>query len=221
MNILMKFIKSDSVVAIGTGALGEMFLQELINKVKSKHLNVEVVPTSYKFASMLNASNVSIASINEKEIDLAIEFADSIDNQFNYIKRDSTSLVRDKMIAMSALEEIVVVEKEKYGKLDRIIPMEAVDFGLQKTLIHLESLGEVQLRMKGKNAVRTETDNYLIDVKVDKVYSLDDIETESKKIPGVIETGLFLGYCDRVILRSNEGYEIKSRIQEEEPSKKL
>ena len=49
---------------------------------------------------------------------------------------------------------------------------------------------------------KTETGHYVIDVNVDEIYSLEDLEFQAKDIPGVLETGLFIGYADRVLLHN-------------------
>ena len=54
--------------------------------------------------------------------------------------------------------------------------------------------------------------SYLADVECDEIYSLEDLEFQAKTIAGVLETGLFMEYADRIILH-NDRIEVKSRIQ--------
>jgi len=43
--------------------------------------------------------------------------------------------------------------------------------------------------------------------------SMEDLNFQAKEIPGVIETGLFIGYADRVLLYDEHGgIEAKSRM---------
>lgn len=216
--MLVEYIKDGQVIAVGTGKIGESLLKKLALRVEAKDLNVSIVPTSYRFTKLCHEFHLPLANINDQEIDVGIDFASSVDKQFNFIKLDSTSFVRDNMIALSALELIVICEENKYKeKIERLVPMEVVEFGLKKTVLHLQSLGEATLRVKNGEPVKTETGNFIVDVKVDKVFDLEDIEVEAKKIPGVIETGLFIGYADRVILHGpKKGYYVQSRIQGEE-----
>jgi ribose 5-phosphate isomerase A len=214
--LLLKYLENGQVIAIGTSDLGEKLLRKLSLQIGKKDLDVTIVPTSFRFTALLHDFKLPRANINEHEIDVAVQFADCVDKEFNFVKKNSTSLVRDKMIAMSALELITVVEEKDYvNRLERWIPMEVVEFGLKKSIIHLDNLGKAVLRLEKSKPVKTETGNYIVDVLVDKVYSLDDIEIESKRIPGVIETGLFLGYADRVILRKDHEFKVKSRIRGE------
>jgi len=98
--------------------------------------------------------------------------------------------------------------KRLHGK----IPFEIDSFGAERTLLQLDEFGEASFRLKESGErYTTESGNYIVDVRFDQVYSLEDLEYDTKKIPGVIETGLFLGYADRILLH-NDRVEVKSRI---------
>ncbi len=211
--LIDKYLRDDITVALGTSKHSETFLKKIALKATENELKIKIVPTSLELATLCTSLKLPIASINDKEIDVAFEFASMVDNQFNFIKRDSKSLIRDKMIAQSATDLIVVAEKKNYVKrLHGKIPFEIDSFGAERTLLQLDEFGEASFRLK-KNGERytTESGNYMVDVKFDQIYSLEDLEYDTKKIPGVIETGLFLGYADRILLH-NDRIEVKNRI---------
>ncbi len=211
--LIDKYLRDDITVALGTSKHSETFLKKIALKATENELKIKIVPTSLELATLCTSLKLLIASINDKEIDVAFEFASMVDNQFNFIKRDSKSLIRDKMIAQSATDLIVVAEKKNYVKrLHGKIPFEIDSFGAERTLLQLDEFGEASFRLK-ENGERytTESGNYMVDVKFDQIYSLEDLEYDTKKIPGVIETGLFLGYADRILLH-NDRIEVKSRI---------
>ncbi|MFH1544827.1 MAG: ribose 5-phosphate isomerase A [archaeon] len=211
-----KYIKDKQVIGIGSGKMGEDFLKKIALKKETDKLEISVVPSSASLALMLSQLHIPLANLNEEELDLAIEFIDLVDYDYNFIKRDSMSFVRDKMISQSAEELIVIAEKKNYvSKLYGILPFEVIPFGWKRSLIQLESLGAAKIRMKSEgNYFKTESGNYVIDVLVDSIPSPEDTEYQSKNIPGVIETGLFIGYADRIILH-NDKIEVKSRIGKE------
>ncbi|MBN2066986.1 MAG: ribose 5-phosphate isomerase A [Candidatus Diapherotrites archaeon] len=210
--LIAKYISNNMVLAFGTGSHTEKFLKKLAFKIEDENLEISVVPTSKDIAGILSALEIQTASLNEREIDLAIEFADIVDPGFNYIKRDSSSFVRDKMVAQSAAELIVVTDQENYVKrLHGCIPFEICVFGWKRTLMQLEKLGEAKLRERKGRPFKTETNHYVVDVQVDEIYSLDELEFQAKDVPGVLETGLFIGYADRVLLH-NGRLEMKSRL---------
>lgn len=210
------YIKDKDLVAIGTSKLGETFLKKLALAMEDKKVNIwdiKFVPTSLHLAGVATSLKIPIGNLNEREVDIAIEFVDMIDNNFNYIKRNSLSLVRDKMIAQSAAILIAITEKHNFvKKLKGKIPFEICPFGWRRTINQLENLGKAKLRMEKGKPFRTETGHYLIDVDIDEIYSLDELEYQAKEVPGVLETGLFIGYADKIILH-NKTIEVKSRVE--------
>ncbi len=208
-----RFVKNGYVLGIGAGEHDELFLKKIAVYATEHNMSISVVPSSIHIANLLARLGIPIASINDREIDLAIEFVSQVDEEFNYIKRDSLSLVRDKMIGQSAAELIVLTKKENYvKKLNGIIPFEICPFGWKHSLVRLDEFGKATIRRKADGEfVQTETGNYLVDVEIDEIYSLEDLEFDTKEVPGVLESGLFLHYADRVILHNGK-VEMKSRI---------
>ena len=193
--LALRYIKPGMILSFGASQESEVFLKKIAFMMEEKKIKLSVVPTSHAIA-----------------IDLAFEFASQIDFDFNYIKTDSLSFIRDKMIAQSAEELIVIADKKNFvQRLHGIVPCEIVHFGCQRTIVQLEKLGRVKLRKINEKEVRTETNHLIADVLVDEVYDLDEIEFQAKEVPGVIETGLFIGYADRIILH-NHSLEVKSRL---------
>ncbi len=211
--IIQRYVSNEkTVLSFGTGELSEKFIKKIAFRVETEGLEIKIVPTSAHIAGILSEFNIPTTTLNESEIDLAIEFVDLADRHFNFIKRDSLSLVRDKMIAQSAEELIVVTKEKNYVKrLEGIIPFEITSFGWKRTLTQLEKFGDAFLRMHGATPFKTETNNYIIDVYIDEIFSLEEVEAQAKNAPGVIETGLFIGYADRILLHNGK-IQVKSRM---------
>jgi ribose 5-phosphate isomerase A len=210
---LAKYVSNNMVLSFGTGKESTKFVKKLALKIEGESLDVSVVPTNNKIAEILGDLGIKTVSLNDKEIDLAVEFVDLVDKDFNFIEQESASFVRDKMIAQGAAELVVITEKGNYGQnLFGNLPFEVCVFGWKRTLLQLEKLGEAGLRERNGKPFRTETGHYVIDVKVDEVYSLEDLEFQAKDIPGVLETGLFIGYADRVLLHDDKKLHMLSRL---------
>ena len=204
-SFIVRYVRDGDVVAIGTSQLGESFLKKLAIALEQEHIpinHISFVPTSMRMATIASGLGLPIADINESEIDVAIEFIDCVDDSFNFIKRNSTSLVRDKMIA-TGCETLVAIcgESNFQERLVGRIPFEVSTFGWKRTLNQLDVYGRARRRESDGMPFRTETGNYIIYVDFDKIFSYDELEVQSKNIPGVIETGLFVGLADKVILQ--------------------
>lgn len=214
-DFLERYVNGRKVIGIGSSRLGELFAVKLALMAEEKGLQIEFVPTSAKMALLFHEMKVKTVSLNEKEIELAFEFAGQVDFDFNYSKTDSRSLIRDKMIAQSAAELIVIANNHDFvKKINGIILMEITEFGWKRTLSQLEAIGKTELKKIKGNFVRTESGNLIAEVTAEPIYNLEEIEFSAKQIPGVIETGLFIGYADRIVLCGKQ-IEVKSRLQSE------
>jgi ribose 5-phosphate isomerase A len=211
---IAKHVKEDMVVALGTGDFEEHFVKKLALHVEEHNHKIKFIPTSMKLASLAAQLQLPITNINDHEVDLAVEMVDLIDKNYNYIDNNSFSLVREKMIAQSAAELTIIAKKENFGpRLHGPIAFEITPFGWKRTLVQLEQLGPATLRKTNGKVFKTESDNYLADVQVDGIVSMEDLNYQAKEIPGVIETGLFIGYADRVLLYDEKGgLESRSRM---------
>ncbi|MBN2127643.1 MAG: ribose-5-phosphate isomerase A [Candidatus Diapherotrites archaeon] len=209
------YLKNEMILAIGTSYLGEKFLKKLAMALEESNKKILIMPTSTNSAIIAKSLGFEIASINKNEVDVAIEFASQCDKDFNFIKNDSTSLVRDKMIAQSAELMFAVCEEKNYVKqLNGVIAFEIAAFGWERTVNQLDQLGKAEIRKFGKEFIKSETGNYLVDVKIDSIHDLNEIDAEAKNIPGVLETGIFIGFADKLVLIEGEKViKIKSRVK--------
>ena len=202
------YVKDSDVLSVGTSPVSIELLKKIALVAERKKISFSLVPTSKAIAVMAGQLKIPLADINELEIDTAFEFATQVDANFNFIKHDSASLVRDKMIAQSATDLIVICPAGQFvPQFSSPLILEIVPFGWKRTVNQLQKLGPAERR----GEALTESGNYLVDVHVDPVYSPDEIEYQAKQVPGVIETGLFMDYADRVILY-NGGIKVLSRM---------
>ena len=102
------------------------------------------------------------------------------------------------MIAQSALNLIVVSYlHDATEKIDKDVYVEISSFAWERTIINLQSYGLARVvKDTEDNFVKTEMGHYLARITLDKNISLDDFEYSVRNIPGVLETGVFLGLAD-------------------------
>lgn len=214
--LIEKYVKQDTVVSFGTGPTNADFLKKLALYSINSGVRIKVVPTSHTMSILCTQLKIPLISLDEAEVDLAFDFVDQVDEDFNYISNETTSLIRDKMIAIDAEEMIVICDEKNFvPQLNWPISAEVSSFAVNKTITQLMNLGEVKLRMNKDKPALSETGHYFVDIKTDEVYDLEDLEYQVKKIPGVLETSLFMGYADRVILHGTQLI-VKSRMNNPE-----
>ena len=207
----VKLVKQDNVISMGTCEFEKELVDELVKDLLSNKLEVYFIPTTVLQAKHLHDLGQKCVSLNDREIDLAIEFVDQIDQYFNFNKRSTKSFIKDKMISQSALTLVVV--STGYNLVNEItsdIYVEISTFAYQRTIMNLQSYGLARVVTDtNNNPVKTEIGHYLARISIDKNISLEDFEYSVRTIPGVLETGLFLGLADTVYLVDESKNQIK------------
>jgi len=209
----LKRVKENNIISIGSFDGEAEFIDELVKILIIEKKKLIFVPTSTKQAKQLHDLDQKTISLNDKEIDIAIEFVDQVDSYYNFIKKRTHSFIRDKMISQSALNLIVITDN--YNVVDDInsdIYVEISTFAWQRTIINLQSYGLARIVQDlNDNFVKTEIGHYLARVTIDKNISLDDFEYHVRNIPGVLETGVFLGLADTIFIYNENENTLKIR----------
>jgi len=76
----------------------------------------------------------------------------------------------------------------------------------------LETLGgSPNLRLKQGQPLRTDQGNYIIDCHFRQIIAATQLEEQLNMIPGVVENGLFIALCTRMIMADGEKIVVKER----------
>ena len=147
-------------------------------------------------------------------IDLTIDGADEIDGNLNMIKGGGAALLQEKIVASVSKAEIIVVNRTKL--VDQLgafpLPVEVIPFGWQVVFNQLESLhGNPDLRLNKGQPQVTDQGNYIIDCHFRKIENPKLLEHQLNMIPGVVENGLFINLCTKMILADGEQLIVKDR----------
>lgn len=108
----------------------------------------------------------------------------------------------------ASARNVIIVDGSKLSKRlgeKWAIPVEVLAFAHPMTASHLAKLGEPKLRTKDGNVVRTDAGNVIYDVRVGPLESPGEMDRALRDIPGVVETGLFVGRCNLLIVAAPEG----------------
>ncbi len=209
-----KFIKNEAIVAVGTSEYDLEFIDEFIKRILVTKKKVFFVATTARQANQLHSLGQTVISLSDKEIDVSIEFCSQADSFNNFVKSNTKSFIRDKMIAQSALNLIVVVNNYEFvEKIDKDAYIEISSFAWERTILNLQSYGLARVvKDTDDNFVKTETGHYLARITIDKNISLDEFEYSVRNIPGVLETGVFLGLSETFfVINDKDEITIKMR----------
>lgn len=201
----VRHVKDGFVLGLGSGSTVGYVIQEVGRRVKREGLRVLGVPTSYQAFVLAVRSGVSITTLDEHpQIDLAIDGADQIDTELNLIKGMGGALTREKVVASAAEQFIVVADETKLTDklgVGHSVPVEVLPFASSTVMLRLEGMGgEVVLRESGGKVgpVVTDNGNFVLDVGFGVIDDPRGLDVKIKCVPGVVETGLFVGMVDVV-----------------------
>jgi len=208
----VKHVEDGFVVGLGSGSTAAYVIQEIGRQMLQEGLRVLGVPSSSQAMMLAVRSGVPLTTLDEySTLDLAIDGADQIDQKLNLIKGGGGALTREKIVASAAKQFVVVADEtklvEKLGTNCRL-PVEVLPFALATATAGIKELGGKPLlrESKGKvGAVVTDNGNYIVDVDFGPVDDAEELNHQLKLIPGVIETGLFIGMADLVYLGKADG----------------
>ncbi len=207
----VKHVREGFLVGLGSGTTIAYAIQEIGKKIR-QGLQVLGVPTSHQALMLAVSCDIPLTTLDEHpKLDVAIDGADQVDGELNLIKGMGGALMREKVVASAAKQFVVVADEtklvEKLGT-NQPIPVEVLPFALSTVVARVEDLGGKAVLREGKRKVGpvvTDNGNFILDVKFGAVDDLTKLDVAVKSIPGVLETGLFLGMADVVYLGKQDG----------------
>jgi ribose 5-phosphate isomerase A len=198
-------------IGLGSGSTSEFFIEELAQIPHASTLTL----VSSSDASKALAEKLGL-KVNElttcDQLDIAVDGADAVDTEGNLLKGFGGALTREKIVASLAKELWILVDERKRKQhlpLDRI-PCEILPCAKQLLMNLLKKRGfEGTLRTRSSSREPTNksnsdlwiTDNggWILDVDLKQEKTdLAKLDTWLHSLPGLIETGLFLGFNVRL-----------------------
>lgn len=206
----LKFVEDGMKLGLGTGSTAELFVEALGKKV-ADGLRVSCVPTSRATHDLAERLDIPLVQLNDEPVlDLTIDGADELDADLRLIKGGGGALLREKIVATSSKQMIVIADESK--KVETIgkfpLPVEVVQFGARATAFMIGTVGEwagctgkIELRKDDmENPFITDNGNYIIDCHFGEIKDAEKLGAGLSAIAGVVDHGLFLGIAKRAIL---------------------
>mgnify|MGYP003345060640 CR=1 FL=1 len=208
------YVRDGMVVGLGTGSTAKHMVIALGERVK-QGLRIKGVPTSRETAELARTHGIELIETEDQwSIDVTIDGADQVDPQLNLIKGGGGALLKEKIVATAARQLVIVVDHTKCVPVlgDTFpLPVEVVPFGWGSTARQIEALGsKAVLRKRNGEIFRTEAGHYILDVQIARIDKPEELELRLNTLPGVVETGLFVGRTNILIVGAPHGVEVKS-----------
>src|SRR4051812_48877949 len=104
------YIQPGMTVGLGTGSTASFAIEAVGEKVR-KGLSIRAVASSLRSENLAASYGIPMIAFSEvKEIDLYIDGADEVDQDFNLIKGGGGALLREKILAFNSKKYIVIVD---------------------------------------------------------------------------------------------------------------
>ena len=207
----IEYISDGMILGLGTGSTAYYMIKKVGELVKSG-MNLKAVATSKSTEVLAKELHIPLVEIDKVDrIDLAIDGVDEIDSQFNAIKGGGGALFREKIVANLANEVIWIMDDSKL--VDSIgefpLPVEILPYGYTHIIRKLKeySLNPI-IRTKADNFFVTDNGNYIVDLHIGKPMDINEVYNKVNGITGVLEIGLFINMCKRIIVGTNSGAKV-------------
>ncbi len=206
-------LKQGATVGLGSGTTVLKVLELATEKIRKENLKVTFVPTSYQMEIAARKLGLTTAHLEENtELDMAMDGADQIQwRTLDMVKGGGAALLREKIVDSAAKRLVIVVDERKIAKTlggDQPIPIEIVPFGYYATLGKIRRLAEKAVLREGAGKVGpivTDNGNLIVDAHFRHLRRPDIVNEKLRRIPGVVETGLFLQMCDVAYVGRKDG----------------
>lgn len=210
----VEFVRDGMVVGLGTGSTAKHMVIALGDKIRAG-MKLRGVPTSQETALLAKEAGIALIDADNRwEIDVAIDGADQVDPGLNLIKGGGGALLKEKIVAASAKQFIVVVDHTKQVAVlggSFPLPIEIIPFGWGSTAREIEALTKSRVVLRERNGApfKTEAGNLIVDVHLARIDRPRELEMELNQIPGIVETGLFVGRTDLLIVGAPQGVQVR------------
>jgi ribose 5-phosphate isomerase A len=208
---VMKYIRDGGGVGLGSGRAATAFIRALGARVKAGEVRVRCVPTSEATARLARELGLPLVDLDGDPLDITVDGADEVDPNLDCVKGWGGALVRERIVAAASRQQILLVGSDKLvpalgtkGKL----PVEVNPFAVGFVIPRLTALGlKPEVRKDGNRTFVTDNGNVTVDCGTGPIADPRALERAIRAIPGVIDTGLFLGTAHMIIVA--EGGQIR------------
>ncbi len=217
----VKHVEDGFIVGLGSGSTAAFAIEALGERMKREKLHIMGVPTSYQAFLLAVDCGIPITTLDEHpEINVTIDGADQITPELNLIKGMGAALAREKIVAAASKLNIIIADQQKkvkvLGENNQSVPIEVLPFAISLVKRKIIAVGGKPVLREGKGKlgpVITDNGNAILDANFGEIAKPGELDAKLKMIPGVVETGFFVGLTDIAYVGSVGSVEKIERIR--------
>ncbi|KAL0485098.1 ribose 5-phosphate isomerase A [Acrasis kona] len=209
-----EFVKNNQVVGIGAGSTVPFCVERIKQRVDEEGLSLVCIPSGYQAKQLILDHGLILSDLSQHpDIDVAIDGADEIDKDLNLIKGGGGCQLQEKILASCAKLLIIVAdfhkESQNLGEYwKRGVPVEVIPMAVVPVMNKVKKLGGnpvIRFGVMKAGPVVTDNGNLVVDVDFGIIQNPNELNEQLTRIPGVVETGLFIGMADKVFIGQADG----------------
>jgi len=179
-------------------------------------LDIIGVPTSTRTRDLAESLGIKLTTLEDAGwLDVTVDGADEFDANLNLIKGGGGALLQEKIVASASNQMVVISDTSK--EVDTLgafpLPVEVVKFGWRSTESTIEEVLEgadvanrrISLREENGAPYVTDEGHFILDLHLNRIGDPRGLAEALNRIPGVVETGLFVLMADTVLVGSDDG----------------
>lgn len=207
-------VEDGVTVGLGSGRAASAFIEVLGTRVRAG-LRISGVATSEGTAALARQLGIPLVPITEEvELALTVDGADEVAPNLDVIKGRGGALVRERIVAAASRMQVILVGPDKL--VTRLgergaVPVEYVPMAEGLVLRRLKALGLRPDLRHGPDGAPFVSDNgnRIFDchlaTPMGDGHAARALEADLRAIAGVVDTGLFLGTAERVLVGHRDG----------------
>jgi len=211
----LELVGEGALVGLGSGRTASVFVRLLGARVR-EGLRVTGVPASGSTAAAAREAGIPLLSLpGDEPLDITVDGADEVAPNLDLLKGHGGALVRERIVARASRRQVIIVGAEKLVRRlgERFaLPVEVIPFAASPVMRAIRAAGlrpDVRMDAKGRRELVNENGNLTFDCALPEpladAHAARTLERSLRAIPGVVDTGLFLGTAERVLVGHPDG----------------
>lgn len=204
-----KMVAADSLIGVGSGSTVDCFIDALART--GTRIEAAAAASEASRARLIERG-FRVADLNAVgQVELYVDGADEIDDNFQMIKGGGGALAREKILAACARRFVCVVDSSKrVGRLGKF-PLAVEVIPMARALV-ARKLAAMGADVKWREGFVTDNGNWIVDAAQLELDDAAAMERRIKLIPGVVENGIFAArLADAVVAAGKGGVEVRER----------
>ncbi len=200
-------------VGLGSGRAVSIFIT-MLGERRRQGLRVTCVAASETSADQAGMAGIPLVAL-EQELDMTVDGADEVAPNLDLLKGRGGALVRERIVAAASKRQVIIVGETKLvRKLGEhaSVPVEVLPLArwlVEREIGILGLMPVLRMDRTGRQPLISDNGNITLDCAQPKPLAdglrARELERALLAIPGVVDTGLFLGTADHVLVGRADG----------------